>query len=45
MKGRNVPGVEITSFYQKDITQRNILFVHNKNSTEPPDGSFDSVGQ
>ena len=35
---RNVPGVEITSFYQKDITQQNILFVHDKNSTEPPDG-------
>ncbi len=35
-----MPGVEITSFYQKDITQQNILFVHNKNSTEPPDGSL-----
>ncbi len=37
---RNVPGIEITSFYQKDITQQNILFVHNKNSVEPPDGSL-----
>ena len=36
---RYAPGIGISSFYQKDITQQNILFVHD-NSTTPPDGDL-----
>ena len=36
---RSTPGVAISSFYQKEIIQQGILFVHD-NSTLPPDGDL-----
>ena len=36
---RSTPGVAISSFYQKEIIQQGILFVHD-NSTIPPDGDL-----